>query len=177
MAEEQTEAEGTEGGEKKGGMMKIIIMAVVGIVLLAGGAGGVYFMMSSQVAELQEQLIAAQEEAGSGQEEDLGEPLYIEFDPPFTVNIEGESAEHFLTLSISALTYDKQTYDALNDNRPMLRNSLVIMLGDAKFEKLLSPAGKEDLRNRVKEIIVKSLDDAEKFADIDDVFFTKFLMQ
>ena len=169
-----------EEGGGKSGLVKVIIMIVGGLALLGAGAGGVWFFLASKIHALETQVEKTRTELEAElapQRENLGNPRYMEFDPPLTVNIAGDDVEHFLTVGISVLTYDKSSFDALNNYRPMLRNSLVIMMGDAYYEDLLTPEGKERLRDLTKETITEVLDDNEQIADIAEVYFTKFLMQ
>ncbi|NVK31757.1 MAG: flagellar basal body-associated FliL family protein [Gammaproteobacteria bacterium] len=169
-----------EEGGKKGGMLKMMIIIIVIIILVGGAAAGVYFFMKSQLDSAQAELQEAQarlEDEMAPKKEELGEPIYLEFDPEFTLNIMGEQQEHYLTVGVSVLTYSQDTFDALNVYRPMLRNSLVIMMADARYEDLLAPEGKERLRDMAKQTITEVMDDNSQSVEIADLYFTKFLMQ
>ncbi len=178
--EDAAVVEEEEGGGGGGGKKGLIITIVVAVLMLGIGAGGVWFVMSSKVDEMQMLIDDANsqlEQEMAPRREIKGDPWYMDFDPPLTVNISGDEVEHFLTVGITVLSYEKESFDALNNYRPMLRNSLVIMLGDAHYEDLLTPEGKERLRDLAKETIIGVLDDNEQLGDIAEVYFTKFLMQ
>lgn len=176
MADDSKEDSEEKG---KGGLMKILIPVGIGVVALAIGAGAMFFVLNSKLQEVEEALAQKEEEMTqtTAKTDSNRDALYQDLDPVFTVNIEGDNTEHYLTLGISVMSFDQGSYEAVQLYRPIIRDSLLIMLSDANFEELLSPEGKEALRVKVKETIVEVLDDNQQLSDVEDVYFTKFLMQ
>ncbi len=109
--------------------------------------------------------------------EEIPEPFYTEFDPSFTVNIPGENGTHYLDLTLSALSFDRDSYAILREYRPLLRNKLLLTISNRQFEELLDGDGREQLRIDLHEAIDDILLQAGQNIKIEKVFFTKFLLQ
>ena len=170
--EEQENAE-AEGGSK--GSKKLIIIAVA-VVLLLGGGGGAYFMMQGG----EEEMAAAEGEEGEEDEdeEDMPQtPHYFTLNPPFVVNFVGKSRAKFLQVNIEGLTRDPQIKEDITTHLPQIRNNIVMILSSKTYAELMDPEGKENLRKQVLSELKKILRKETGKDEIENVFFTNFVMQ
>jgi flagellar FliL protein len=172
-----------QGGKSKGKLFLIIGLLVV---LLAGGAGGYFFLIKKQEAheeEVQEEEAhdqkparkAAAHKKKKGAEE---EKTYSSLDPPFIVNLRGESRERLLRTSITVLTAGKEVGEALEKHKPMIRNHVLLILAAQDPAGLLTAEGK----TKVKAALLEELNKAQEELTgddkgIEDLFFTDFVMQ
>lgn len=167
------EAEAPEEEKSSGGLKKIIIFAVLGLVLMGGGAGGAYYFFVMNAPQ------SAQADAGEAAEAVVpkGDPTYVDFDPAFTVAMEGSARAKYLQISVSALTYYEESYQLLKDHAPLLRSELILLFNSKEPSQLETPEGKEALRQEVKDKIETVLIDMDEEVNIDSIYFTKFIMQ
>lgn len=110
-------------------------------------------------------------------EVEIPTPYYTEFDPSFTVNIPGENGTHYLDLTLSALSFDRDSYAILRQYRPLLRNKLLLTISSRHFEELIDRDGREQLRNDMHLAIEDILIQSGQSIKIEKVYFTKFLLQ
>lgn len=166
MAEEeqQTEAE-TAGGSKK-----TLIFIILGVVLLIGGSvGGTLLIVGggdSAEAEVEEEV-----------EISRGDASYIDLKPAFTVNLAPEDPVGFLQISMQVLTFDDNVAEELVKHRPLIRNNLVVLFGKQNSSELRAPEGKERLQKSALETVQTVIDKHGSGGEVDNVFFTSFVMQ
>lgn len=107
-----------------------------------------------------------------------GPPLYLALDPPFVVNFQADQIVRFLQVSIEVMSRDPKTLDLIKSNDPVVRNDLLMLLGNQKYATLASPEGKEQLRANALTVVRKDL--AQAGGDpkrLEAVYFTSFVMQ
>lgn len=79
----------------------------------------------------------------------------------------------YLQVKLSIMTRDEETLDKLDVNTPLIQDALIMLLNEYPFEKLETPGGKEDFRERslvrVQEVIAD-----EK---VESLLFTGFVIQ
>ncbi len=167
MAKQQPQAEEEQatGGKKK---MIIIIVAVVLLIAIGGGAA-MMFMGGDKTA-------TTETKPKQPAKPKKGDPHYVSM-KAFTVNLAPEDPVGFLQVQISVLTYFADVADAVEKNKPLIRNNLTLLFGQQKSEDLRSPAGKKKLQKEVKDTIQKVIDKYGSGGKIDNVFFTTFVMQ
>lgn len=164
VAEAQEEA--AEPKPKKGKLPLIIAAAVV----LLGGAGGAWYFMSGGSEEGAE---ATAEEAAPALP-----AIYVSYDPPFVVNFESGSLVRFLQVAIQVMTRDPHTAEALKQHDPVIRNDLLLLLGNQKYETISTREGKESLQHQALEAVRKVIKDNGGHAEsVESVLFTSFVMQ
>jgi flagellar FliL protein len=162
----QETAEPAGGGKKK----LILIAAIALVVLLAGGAAA-FFMMGAE----DEATEAADEAAEAAPK---GPPLYVALDPPFVVNFEADSAVRFLQVTVQIMSRDPHTVELLKSSDPVIRNDLLLLLGNQKYETIASLEGKEKLRAESLETVRRIVKDGGgEPALVEAVYFTSFVMQ
>lgn len=161
--EEDVEAEASGGGKKK------LILIIVGALLLIGAAvGGTLFFVGGGDNDE-----AAAEEAVV----EKGDPTYVDLKPAFTVNLDPEDAVGFLQISMQVLTHSDDVAAAIEKHKPLIRNNLVTLFSQQKSIDLRAPEGKEALQMSALTLVQKVIDEQGGGGEVDNVFFTSFVMQ
>ena len=163
--EEEQEVEAQSGGGKK----KLIIIIIVAALLVIGGAVGsaLFFMGGDDGEAMAEEEVVVEK----------GDPTYVDLDPPFTVNLDAEDSVGFLQVSMQVLTYNDDVVADIEKHKPLIRNNLVTLFGQQKSIDLRTPEGKEKLQKAVLETIQAIIDKSGSGGEVDNVFFTSFVMQ
>ena len=176
MAEEQnapeelTEDLNLDVSEKKKSG-KFMLMLLVGLVVVSLGAGAAFYFLGSTGEE---------ETAEKPKEEEVvGPPIYFSIDKPFIVNfkIAGESRARFMQVDISLVTRKKTIVDAVKLHMPLIRNDLLMLLSSQEYADLSTAQGKEEVRQSALESVQKILKDQVGEAGVENLLFTKFVMQ
>ncbi|MDH3634224.1 MAG: flagellar basal body-associated FliL family protein [Gammaproteobacteria bacterium] len=166
MAEEEQQGE----AETTGGSKKTLIFIILGVVLLIGGSvGGTLLIVGggdSAEAEVEEEV-----------EVSRGDASYIDLKPAFTVNLAPEDPVGFLQISMQVLTFDDDVAEELEKHRPLIRNNLVVLFGKQKSAELRAPEGKERLQKSALETVQTVINKHGSGGEVDNVFFTSFVMQ
>ncbi len=104
-------------------------------------------------------------------------PIYHSLDPAFVVSFANKKGAKLLQLSISVLSYKQDIIDAIEKHKPMVRNNLLLLLSAQDPPNLRTLEGKNRLRNEVLDAITKVVKEIEGLDGVEEVFFTKFVMQ
>lgn len=163
MAEEENPDQETTGSSKK----KLIVI-IVAALLLVGLIAGVAMMFLG--GEETEQVVT--EETGPSK----GDAQYFEL-KPFTVNLSADDEVAFLQVQIQVLTYFTEVTEQLEKHRPLIRNNLTLLFAQQKSVELRSPEGKQVLQKKVLQSIQDVINKYGKGGEVDNVFFTNFVMQ
>lgn len=108
----------------------------------------------------------------------LAPPLYVALDPPFVVNFEADQAVRFLQVTVQVMTRDPLTVEKLKANDPVVRNDLLLLLGNQKYTVIATREGKERLRADALAAIRHVVESAGGSPDrVEAVYFTSFVMQ
>jgi len=164
----EAEADNEEGG---GGKKKLIIIIVAVLVLVGAGVGGALMFMGGD-----EQAETAQAEPETPPKPEKGDPTYIEL-KPFTVNLDPQDPVGFLQISLQILTYYPGVAEQVEKHKPLIRNNLTLLFGQQKSADLRSPEGKTELQKKAKEAIQQVIDKYGDGGEVENVFFTGFVMQ
>lgn len=160
-------APGQEAPPRKRGRLFILIASV--LVLGAAGAGAWFFLAGGRLSATS---------AAKSATEAKGPALYAALDPPFVVNFEAEQLVRFLQVSIQVMSHDPATIEVVRGNDPVVRNDLLLLLGNQRYEVLSSRTGKEKLRKEalatVRHVVAAA---GGKPEGIEAVYFTSFVMQ
>jgi len=172
MAKEEQAADGEEGEEGGGGKKKMI-MIIGGAVLLIGiAAGAAFFMMGGDEAPADGAVVEDVVE-----ETPKGDPVYVEVKPTFTVNLDPNDPVGFLQVGIQILTYYEEVGDELQTHMPLIKNNLNTLFGMQKSADLRSPEGKEKFQKQVLETVQDVIDKYGSGGEVENIFFTDFVMQ
>jgi len=162
----------------------IIIAAVVLILGISATATVVLTGMLSQDEAVASTDIQSGSKAGKkGKHKRAGKskarlPLnYVPMSPPFVVNFGGDSDIRFLQLTLEVGTRNPEAVDAIKEQSPAIRNSLVMLFSGQDPSVLNTREGKEKLRAETLAAIQKVMRDETGDPSIDSVFFTSFVMQ
>lgn len=185
MADEELEL---DVNEKKGGK-KTIIMVVVGILLLNGIGVAAWMFLSGGGDD-------ADSHSQANKEPVLGPIKYLTFVPEFIVNFGPNSRVRYLQVDLQIATRDESSLAIVNANRPVLRNDILVLLSDVKYDELKDRAGKEALQqkllNAINKVVVEASHSGTKAKSnkhgdgghdgavdgpIENVYFTSFIMQ
>jgi flagellar FliL protein len=157
--------EGASGG--KSGKLKWILIAVAA---LAVGGGAAFFFLSK-----------GKSEAAPGKEEAKkahAAALYYKFEPAFVVNFGGQGNSRYLQVTVEAMSRSPEVVEAVKANEPAIRNDLVLLFSSQQYDVLMSPEGKDALRQSTLESIRKALaKEGTKPEEIEGVYFTSFVIQ
>ena len=164
--EEQAVEEKTGGGKKK-----LIIIIVVALLVIGGAVAGALVFLGGDDA--------AGEAMAEGEEVvmEKSDPTYVDLKPAFTVNLDPDDTVGFLQVSIQVLTYNDDVVADIEKHKPLIRNNLVTLFGKQKSVDLRSPEGKEKLQKAVLETIQAIINKSGSGGEVDNVFFTSFVMQ
>jgi flagellar FliL protein len=157
--------EGT-GTNKK----KIILLIVVALMLIGGAVGGTLMVLGggNEAEEPQEGIVEAVVK---------GDPFYVDLKPAFTVNLDPDDAVHFLQVSMQVLTFNADVAAEIEKHKPLIRNNLVMLFGNQKSVDLRTPKGKENLQKGALGIVQSVINKFGSGGEVDNVFFTTFVMQ
>lgn len=161
----------------------IIAVAIVGL----GGAGGAYFLgylpgssaqaETGEAGEMGEDAHVEVEYDDHGEPIIPGRPIYMTINPPFVVNFTHLGTLRYLQVSLSVMYNDQRIIDRVSTSLPAIRNELILLLSDQKFEKLSSTEGKEELRTEMLAAINHRVLTQEDTDIHGEVFITNFVMQ
>ncbi len=169
MAEEEKQAD-AEAEPAKSGKLKLILIIVGALVLVVGSIGGTLLIVGgggdSAEAEVEEEV-----------EISRGDPSYVELKPAFTVNLAPEDPVGFLQISMQVLTFNDDVAEELEKHKPLIRNNLLVLFGQQKSAELRAPDGKERLQQSALETVQTVINEHGSGGEVDNVFFTSFVMQ
>ena len=147
----------------------LMVLAIAGVVMAGGGAGA-WFMLKG-----------GEQKEGEAKVEEAVHKLpaqFVALDPPFVVNFEPGAAARFLQVAVQVMTRDPLIVEFLEAHEPVIRNDLLLLLGNKHVEEVSSQAGKEALRAAALEIVRKILlSEGEKPEAVEAVYFTSCVMQ
>jgi flagellar FliL protein len=161
-------APGQEGAAppKKGKLGFLLTLAA----LLLGGGGAIAYYT----------LVLNDSKAAEAAEKDTQKApaLFVALDPPFVVNFEAEQLVRFLQVTVQVMSRDPATIDLIKANDPIVRNDLLLLLGNQNYATISSREGKEKLRQQALEAVRKVVSNAGgKAGKVEAIYFTSFVMQ
>lgn len=177
------EAPKAKSGNK---LLMILLIVIIVLLLTAVGVGAMLLLKkpaseATPAAATTEQAADGQAAAGapaSGGGEKQGTPITIPLGQSVTVNLAEPNDAKLLQVELDLMTYDHEAEAMVKTNRAEIINNIMLVLSDVNAAKLRTRQGKEDLQKQLKDAINAVLEKrAGKKAVIDDVFFTKLLMQ
>lgn len=153
--------------------MKKWIFIGVGGVLAIGLAVGATLFMTGAFSESEPEIGAAASDAP----QPIKEIHYHYVHPEFIVNFSSMSRPRSLMMEIAVASTDESIFTVLETHSPELRNDVLILLAEQDGKELKTTQGKNLLRLRVKESIEELLEKHGKIHEIEDIYFTRFVMQ
>jgi len=171
-------ADAKEGGDSqevekpKNNMMMFIVITVALVGLSIGGT--LFFIGGNEAKSAADAGAVVAEPVAK---KSLDNAIYVDLDPAFTVNLMAGSSSKFLQIAVSILTYYDDSEEAINRHIPEIRNSLLMLFGEQTSQTLADIKAKAELRTKAFSAVKKVLSDRGEKADIEAIFFTKFVMQ
>lgn len=156
---------------KKGKAGLLIAIFVVLAVLGGGGFAAWQFLLKPAEEPVGEEL------DGGVAGELAGEPHYLEITPNFVVNLEDPDLMRYLQLDLQIMSRDEASLAQVETYMPEIRNNLLLMFAQQKYEQLLPRSGKEALQKAALEEINKVLQSHGAKPNVQAVLFTSFVMQ
>jgi len=146
------------------------------LLLLLGGAaaGGWWYYMKSQPAPAAPNVKGKASVAVA--KTPPKPPQFVNLEP-FTVNLLGETAEHYLQVAIVFQVSDDKAGDNIKLYMPMIRDRILRLLSGMRPADLLPPAGKQQLAERIIAESRASLPGDAADKGIVNAFFASFVIQ
>ena len=168
-----------------GSRIKLIILIVILLLLLAGGGGAAYYFLwhgksaedagESEAAAETPTETAAHSEDGAAVPPAFAPLVYHKLDS-LTVNL-SPGPVRFLRVSLTITTPNQAVITAVDKHMPMLRNDILTLLAAQEYAALNTSAGKDTLRESLRQTLVRLLARASEPSDIRDVLFNELIMQ
>lgn len=117
---------------------------------------------------------AAESSAAEG-----GPSPYFEIEEPFTINFLNQSQEkmRYLQISVALKSDDPAIINNAEMNLPMIQDALRILFTDQNYQTVSSVAGREQLQQQALEQIRAILAEETGSDDLEQVYFTRFILQ
>jgi flagellar FliL protein len=154
--------------------MKLIILIAV-VVLLAVGlsVGATWFFLSKGDSTAEQQA-----QASAGPAVPLKQPaIYEELSPAFVVNFTQQGRARYMQVSVALMARDQLALDALKVHMPVLRNRLVMLFSSQDFDTLMTPVGKEMLRQQATASVQELAEKETGKLTVEQVLFTNIVLQ
>jgi flagellar FliL protein len=158
---------GQETGEKSS--KKLIIIAAAVILLVVGiSIGATVFLMkgSSSKEGKVEEVKEVHEEL-----------LYFNMDKPIVVDFSKNSMAKHGRITIAMQVEGAETIAALKKNEPMIQNNMLMLIGAQDPANLNTREGKEALSKSILDDVNAVLKKMAGKGQVDEIFFTSFIMQ
>ncbi len=124
-----------------------------------------------------EQTGQAEEEKAAEEESAVSEQIYYAMDQSLIVNFPKNPVASLIQVSVTLLVKDAETVEALKKHEPMIRNNLLMKISAKGASKLQSREGKEELRSEMLDEVNQVMELMTKKNNVENIFFTAFVMQ
>ena len=188
MAEEETTEEKTEApAEKKSGSMLLIIIIVVLILLILVGAVVAILMMggddssqqsSQNVQQNQPKQRMQQQNQSQGRANLQSATPFVEIGTmfpldTFTVNLLSDSGKRYLKVEMNLELGSEELGAELDSKTPVIRDTIIRLLSSKSLEEISTAKGKGKLKQQIVDQLNMRLRDGQ----INNVYFTEFVVQ
>ncbi|MFV1873233.1 MAG: flagellar basal body-associated FliL family protein [Oleiphilus sp.] len=168
MADDNNTEEKQEEG-KKSNKKTIIIVALVAVLAVGLSVGVTLFLLTSDDSP-------AEEEAAP--EEPVKLPAsYFDIKPPFLVTFNVDGRQRYMQISLSVASRDANVFNSMEHHMPLIRSRLISTYGGQDFNEIKTEAGKVALQQKTVELINSILSNEGEESQIENVYFTNFVLQ
>ena len=164
------------------GKLIVILLVLLIVILLAVGTAAALYLTGivsppgGYGDERQE--VVEQDEPTGQQSEPSGPAQYMRLDDAITVNIGREGGRSaILQARIELMARDEAVLEGVERHMPMIRNNLISLFGDQRYEEVTSSEGKNALREQALEEINDILREEGEQPNVEAVFFTHLVTQ
>lgn len=158
------------GGGKKG---LILIGGGVFLLLALGIGGWLIFGGKSAPPEGEE----GSEHAEDKDKGKVAAPIYLAFEPPFTVNLADPGANRYLQVEVQVMARNQATIDAVKLHTPAIRDRLLSLFGQQTVESVRAGEAREALQAKALEEIQAILKKESVKPGLEALYFTSFVTQ
>ncbi len=178
MAAEEIEV-APAGKGSKGGIVKTLGIAVGLFVLMLASQLVAPMLACNFMPGLMPgcEQPAPAEEVKKAKDEPKGPPQYLALDPPLVVSFEDRQAIRFLQVTVEVMARDEASIKAVTTHTPVIRNNLLMLMGGRTLSDLTSTEGKELLRTESLSEVQRILKEFDDKNDIEELYFTSFVVQ
>lgn len=124
---------------------------------------------------------AAEENAGEAMDQMIKDPEigYYVMRPDFTTNLAGSAGGrlHYIRISVSIMVGDDRDIELLKEKDPLIRDSIVSLLGAKDYASVSTAEGRELLRQSCRKHLMELINEREGRDVIEDVLFTNYIYQ
>ncbi|MFP4695535.1 MAG: flagellar basal body-associated FliL family protein [Thiohalospira sp.] len=170
MAKKEVDVDVGKGGGGGLSTGKLVTILVAAQILLIGGLVAALWFAG---------VFGNDGGNGGGETEKKAEERethYIELGDPFTVNVSGGNAQ-FMQVGVQVMSRDSKAEGAVEEHMPVIRDRINTILGAQNAEEVRSTEGKQALRKAILEDMRKVLEERYGEPAIEEVYFTKFVIQ
>ncbi|HEB55050.1 MAG TPA: flagellar protein, partial [Gammaproteobacteria bacterium] len=153
----------------------VLLIALIVMLLLVGGGGAAFFLLSGDDSSTEADAAASSEH--EAEKVESKETHYLKLGKEFVVNLEDDSKVNFMQIDIQVMARKTEPLDLIEENMPVIRNKLMLILSSQKYEEVNTREGKEKLREEIKQAIQDVLHEESSKANIEAVYFTSLIMQ
>jgi flagellar FliL protein len=173
MAKKDAAQDSVSAEAKPAGKLKLIIVIVVALLLAVGlSVGGTWFFLHKGAAKSEVEAESAEPAVPVKQA-----AIYEELTPAFVVNFTHNGRARYMQISIALLVRDQAALDALKVHMPVLRNRLVMLFSSQDYESLITPIGKEMLRQQATASVQELAQKETGNLTVEQVLFTNLVLQ
>ena len=137
---------------------RVLLIALPLAVLLLGGGGAYYYFFMRE----------------RGPKPEPPEETHEIALPDLLVNLADEDQPHYLSASVSLVVSGLEPEEAVAEREAHIRDAVIISMTQHTYENLLTPEGKESLKEDIKLAVEEVL--AGQDLTVAEVLFTMFLM-
>ncbi len=101
---------------------------------------------------------------------------YLPLSPKFVVNLQG-TRRSYLRADVQLMVDGSENVEKIKAHLPVIRHSLILLFSDYKADQLSTSSQREDLRKKALEQTQATLEKYASNTDLEDIFFTEFLVQ
>ncbi|MBB3101833.1 flagellar basal body-associated protein FliL [Azomonas macrocytogenes] len=165
---------GSDSAGSKSRWKLIIVMVIALLAVIAASVAATWFFLANKTV--------AEQAAGSEHATEVAAPvrqvaIYQVLTPAFVVNFKQDGRQRYLQVSVALMGRDQVAMDALKEHLPLLRNRLVMLFSSQDFATLMTPVGKEMLRQQATAGIQEQAQKALGKPVVEQVLFTNFVLQ
>ena len=167
-APEVAAAETAAAPEKKKRTLPLWLTITLAVVLIGAAAGGGFLLMHGK---------SAPGAHGKVVKRPSGPPHFLAL-KPFVVNFQAGQQVRYLQVALQVMSHDPKTLKLVQQNNPIVRNNLLLLLGNQQASTLATETGKQQLRAAVLAAIRKVVANAGGHPKrVAAIYFTSFVMQ
>jgi flagellar FliL protein len=150
----------------KSSKKKILVLVLVALIAAAAASGLAWFFTQSSTGHA----------APEHKEAPAMPAIFVPIDP-FTVNLQSDSDQQFLAVTIQLQVANLETSESIKTNLPLVRNRILILLSSKKAAEITSVEGKQKLSQEIVALMKQPFTPKGKPQEVGGALFTAFIIQ